>query len=254
MIDQIDKHLTEIDIESMKDGFAHDEKSGCFHCLFCDETYEEGIIYPHGEMLFEARRAIRQHVRDAHGDVFKLLLDLGKEQTGVSEIQRDILQNMYNGASDKQIALKLGGKSVSTIRNHRFQLRKRMKEARIFLALMQLLEERDMNSVEYVDFKTEIPNKDERFIVTKDEEQKIKEKFFNKGPGLSLKSFPKKQKVKLVILNIIAEIFEAGKKYSETEVNEMLAAIYDDYPAVRRYLIDYQFIERKADGSSYWKK
>lgn len=32
--------------------------------------------------------------------------------------------------------------------------------------------------------------------------------------------------------------FEFGRDYSEKEVNEVLAAVYDDYAILRRYLVD----------------
>jgi hypothetical protein len=30
--------------------------------------------------------------------------------------------------------------------------------------------------------------------------------------------------------------------------------VYDDYVTVRRYLIEYGFLDRKDDGSQYWLK
>ena len=44
-------------------------------------------------------------------------------------------------STHRLIAAKLGGRSASTIRNHRFQLRKRRREARAFLAIMEILDE-----------------------------------------------------------------------------------------------------------------
>jgi hypothetical protein len=42
--------------------------------------------------------------------------------------------------------------------------------------------------------------------------------------------------------------------YAEKEINEILKAIYEDYVMLRRYLIEYGFIDRKSDGSEYWLK
>ncbi|MNW69193.1 hypothetical protein D3C74_481460 [compost metagenome] len=48
--------------------------------------------------------------------------------------------------------------------------------------------------------------------------------------------------------------FDAKKKYSEKEVNEILRTVDSDYATLRRYLIEYGFIDRKDDGSLYWVK
>lgn len=38
------------------------------------------------------------------------------------------------------------------------------------------------------------------------------------------------------------------------EVNEILKAIYSDFAILRRYLIDYGFMERSRDCTKYWVK
>ena len=49
-------------------------------------------------------------------------------------------------------------------------------------------------------------------------------------------------------------LFELGKKYTEAETREMLAAVYEDYSMLRRYLVDYGFMGRTKDGTEYWLK
>ena len=34
----------------------------------------------------------------------------------------------------------------------------------------------------------------------------------------------------------------------------MLAAVYEDYSMLRRYLVDYGFMGRTKDGTEYWLK
>ena len=51
-----------------------------------------------------------------------------------------------------------------------------------------------------------------------------------------------------------AKLFELGKKYTEAETREMLAAVYEDYSMLRRYLVDYGFMGRTKDGTEYWLK
>ena len=49
----------------------------------------------------------------------------------------------------------------------------------------------------------------------------------------------------------MARVFEPGVRYPEPDVNVMLAAFFDDYAALRRYLVDEGFLAR-AEGS-YWR-
>ena len=48
------------------------------------------------------------------------------------------------------------------------------------------------------------------------------------------------------MLDYLAERFERERDYAEPEVNEMLAAYYDDYVTARRLLVDEQLLERSA--------
>jgi hypothetical protein len=234
-------------------GYIWQPKSGAYLCLFCGQRFEEGIIYPTGKQLVVAERAVRQHTGDSHGDIFDALIRLGKRRTGISTVQKNVLAGLYKGLSDKEIAKALDGISWSTVRNHRFQLRKKKLEAKLFLAIMELLENRDKKNRDFVEFRGEITVHDERTVVTLEEASKILEKHFTQEEPLSLIRFPRKQKEKLVILNRIAELLEQNKHYTEKEVNQILSAVYHDYVTIRRYLVDYGFLDRKRDGSEYWR-
>ncbi|MDV2887738.1 DUF2087 domain-containing protein, partial [Alkalihalophilus pseudofirmus] len=69
-----------------------------------------------------------------------------------------------------------------------------------------------------------------------------------------LKKFPPKEKQRLIVLREITKRFESSTNYSEKEINQILEDMYDDYVLIRRYLIEYGFLERKSDGSQYWLK
>jgi hypothetical protein len=252
MINISDNHLILMPLEALENGFYQDGGTESFVCLFCDTSFEEGVVYPFDDTLLLARQAAARHVAVTHGEVFTALLSLGKQFTGLSDIQKSILQGEYEGRTDREIAVELGGKSASTVRNHRFQLRKRQKEAKIFLALMNLLERKLRGGRGFVDFHAALPVRDDRAVVTTDEAQEILRKHFQGGDSLSLLSFPRKQKAKLVVLNRLAELFERGRRYPEQEVNRILSAVYADHVTLRRYLIDYGFLARKRDGSEYW--
>ena len=62
---------------------------------------------------------------------------------------------------------------------------------------------------------------------------------------------PAKRSRRLVVLDHVAQVFEPGRRYPEREVNVLLRAFYDDYAALRRYLVDEGFLARE-DGE-YWR-
>jgi hypothetical protein len=100
-----------------------------------------------------------------------------------------------------------------------------------------------------VRFHAALTVNDDRTIITQKEKSAILKKYFD---GDQLKSFPKKQKRKLILLQHIAGMFDAEKKYTEKEVNQILMKVQEDYVTIRRYLIEYGFMDRKNDGSQYW--
>lgn len=92
----------------------------------------------------------------------------------------------------------------------------------------------------------------EPYPITPEEEESIlKNVFFSLEP-LRLKVFSKKEKKKTIILRTVAKQFVPGQIYSENEVNTLLLSIWEDYATMRRYLIEYGYLHRKADGSAYW--
>ncbi len=104
-----------------------------------------------------------------------------------------------------------------------------------------------------MDFHARMPAPDERSSVTVDEAEALLDKYFEGPERSSLPRFPKKQKHKLVILRHLASKLEPGRRYSEREINELLGAFNADFATLRRYLIEYRFLDRVADGSAYWR-
>lgn len=64
-------------------------------------------------------------------------------------------------------------------------------------------------------------------------------------------TMPAKRSKRLVLLDYVAGLFEVGVHYTELEVNSTLRPVFDDYVALRRYLVDEGFLAR-ADGE-YWR-
>ncbi len=66
-----------------------------------------------------------------------------------------------------------------------------------------------------------------------------------------LERIPTARSKRLVILDWLAQEFEPGRRYSEAEVNAKLEARHPDYAALRRYLVDEEFLARQ--GGEYWR-
>jgi hypothetical protein len=66
-----------------------------------------------------------------------------------------------------------------------------------------------------------------------------------------IQALPAKQSRRLLLLDKIAQAFEPGVRYPERDVSLFLGALHGDYAALRRYLVDADFLSR-ADGE-YWR-
>jgi DNA-binding CsgD family transcriptional regulator len=244
---ELSKIFWNASIEDLKNGYIQDKDS--FTCLLCGERIEKGIIYPYENKLYEAERYMRIHIENAHISVFNYILSMDKKLTGLTEHQKKLLSLFYEGKSDKEIQKELGIGSTSTIRHHRFALKEKERQAKIFLALMELLKEKDQHAPAFVPVHKTATMVDERYNVTQEEQEQIIQKYFSNGV---LTKFPNKEKQRLIILREIANRLKPDNHYEEKELNEILKGIYEDYALIRRYLVDYGFLNRKSDGSSYW--
>lgn len=56
---------------------------------------------------------------------------------------------------------------------------------------------------------------------------------------------------RLIVLDRLSQEFEPGRRYSESMVNLMLGKFHPDTAALRRYLVDEQFLAR--DAGQYWR-
>ncbi|HEX5351751.1 MAG TPA: LytTR family transcriptional regulator, partial [Trichococcus sp.] len=124
----------------LQNGYRFDDHAESYACLFCRQIYQHGIIYPIGDVLYEAEKAMLVHIQQSHGSVFETLIQLDKKYTGLSDVQREMLQLFHQGLSDKEILERSSSGSISTIRQHRFKLKEKERQAKIFLALMANLD------------------------------------------------------------------------------------------------------------------
>lgn len=217
-----------------------------YACLFCDFKTEEGIIYQVDDLYMTAEKYMQHHIEE-HGGVFSELIKLDKKYSGFSDQQSKIMKLINDGLTDHEIQTQLNIGSVSTIRNHRHTLREKEKQAKVMVTLMGLLghskKVKPHNTATMVDH---------RYDVTVDQAIDIVNKYFEDG---KLKTFSMKEKNKLIVLREIMKNFTYGKQYKAKEMDEILKAIYeDDYVQIRRYLIEYGFMDRTRDCRFYWVK
>lgn len=247
---EVSEEFWNASIEEMKRGYI--EQTRHYICLLCDHKTEKGLIYPEEGLFFDAERYMRRHIEIVHYSVFDHLISLDKKWTGLTEHQNRLLQLFYEGNSDAQVQKKMDIGSASTIRNHRFVLKEKERQSRVLLALMELLKEKDKQPVEPVSPSLFHGAEHALYDVTPEEREKILRKYFPNGTEGHLSSFSRREKHKWVVLEEIAKRFEMGRTYHEKEINQILQDVYPDHVTLRRYLIDFGFLERKSDGSEYW--
>lgn len=250
----MDINLDEIPFADMKSGYTYVAATGRYLCLICGAYYETGEIFCIDSRYYEASKAIRLHIEREHGGMFRNLIASDSKYNSITDKQKELLSMIRQGMSDQEIASALGI-TASTVRHQKFSFREKAKQAKMYLAIYELASEKmpeDNNRILPIHAGAKMV--DDRYIITKGESDRIIATVFDSIHPLRLKLFSAKEKNKIVTLRKIAEQFEPGKIYSEKEVNQILMDIYHDYPTIRRYLIEYGFMERSMDCMKYWIK
>lgn len=243
-------------VSDMKRGYVFDEATQTYICVLCGEQFEDGIIYEVNGKLLEAKKAITSHISQEHNSVFEFLINMDKKYTGLTEHQRELLMMFFEGYKDKDIVNLTGGGSTSTIRNQRFMLKEREKQAKVFLCIMELLNgsrlhKKVSNEESLITIHRGATMVDDRYAITEKERAEVLGTYFNEN---RLKNFPVKEKKKIIVLQHILRSFELDFIYTEREVNEKLKEVNEDFVTLRRYMIEYGFMERTRDCKEYWVK
>lgn len=253
--EQLNKLFWNVDIEELKAGYVDEDE--VYKCLICEEKFEKGRIYQEDSKLYDAEKACKIHISKQHGSMLKYLININSKFTGISEVQKEIITLMAEGISDKEMAKKLGV-AQSTIRNHRYKLREKEKQARLFLTMMDLLSDSTKKKITRLD-DTEICDApktaaqvDDRFNITEKEREAVIKAYFTENGAI--KNFPSKEKKKIIVLAHIVNNFKSGVIYSEKDINKILKRIYEDYATIRRAMIEYGFLDRTDDCKKYWVK
>jgi len=255
----IDK-IANMSIEEIKCGYSFNSQVDKYICNICGREFETGEIFKIGDRYFDAGRMIKIHIQNEHEDMLNILGSCDKKYTGITENQKELLSMIYTGMTDNEIAKKTGV-APATIRHQRFVFREKAKQAKLYLAIYELALRGAASSKKLPDKEEDIIDVhkgakmvDDRYFTTKAEEEKIIQTMFSSLYPLKLKTFSPKEKKKIVILKKISEQFDRNKRYSEKELNSIIKAIYEDFATIRRYLIEYGFMERTNDCKEYWIK
>lgn len=251
--------LLQMSLDEVKGGYSYCPDNKAYTCLTCGKEFEAGEVFSFDGKFYEASKAIQLHIKKEHGDMLNLLTSYDKKYTGITENQKELLTMIHDGLSDNEIAKKTGVASA-TIRHQRFVFREKAKQAKLYLAIFEVAEEAASSKKvkntkdDLVDIHSGAKMVDDRYFITKAEEDKVIASAFLSLEPLVLKVFSAKEKKKLVILRKIATQFDRGVKYTENEINSILKPIYEDNATIRRYLIEYGFMERTNDCKEYWLK
>lgn len=242
-------------VEALKEGYGSKEDGQAYVCHGCGAAFALGEVFPVEDRFFDAKRAVEAHVASAHGGPLALLMADDSKYVALTDKQRTLLDLFARGVPDGEIA-RAHGLSPSTVRHQKFMFREKAKSAKVYLALYELAFAPAAPAAAE-DALMPIPDAaksvDERFVITEKERAQVHKNNFISLKPLRLKNFPVKEKKKVVILVEIAGQFEAGRRYGEKEVNAILKEIYpSDYVTLRRYMIEYGFMDREVDGSAYW--
>ncbi len=66
-----------------------------------------------------------------------------------------------------------------------------------------------------------------------------------------LTAIPVQRKKRLAVLRWLAEDFQPGRLYPESEVNRIISRRHPDFAALRRYLVDEEMLQRRR--GVYWR-
>ncbi len=251
-------NLGTMTVDEIKQGYTFNDDDS-YICNMCGRTFHNGEVFEFEGRYFEAFKMIKIHIASEHHNMLEILANSDKKYTGITENQKELLNMIYKGMSDTEIA-KTTGVAATTIRHQKYVFREKAKQAKLYLAIYELavkgMDNRTTKKIkeEIVDIHEGAKMIDDRYMTTQSEEEKIIESMFSSLTPLKLKVFSSKEKKKIIILKKIVEQFEKDKYYSEKEVNSILKNIYDDFATLRRYLIEYGFMDRTRDCKEYWLK
>lgn len=125
------------DLQTLQKGYFC-KPDGSYVCLACGAVFAAGEVYRINDALHHGEKAAQMHVQQIHGERFDYLLENGQSFLPITDRQKEIINLLYRGLSDVEIATKTGI-SQATVQCQRIIFKEKAKQAKLFLALYELV-------------------------------------------------------------------------------------------------------------------
>ena len=89
----------------------------------------------------------------------------------------------------------------------------------------------------------ERPARPSPYDVARDEQRRLVGRLFTDG---RIAQVPARRKARAAVLLEVLSRFEPGRDYAETEVNDVLLGVHEDFAYLRRELVNYGYLVRDA--------
>lgn len=221
-------------------------------CNYCDATFATTQVFAVSDQFFPADQMIRQHLHREHPDALALLINDNSKYNTLTLKQRALLLAFSGGDKDAEIA-RQNGVAAATVRHQKFTFREKAKQAKLYLAIYNRIFNQPALDDPFITLPDQAGQEDDRFAITTSEYQELVAKYFVSTTPLQLKHWPKHQKAILAVLKRVTSTLPFDQHFTEVQLTQHLRPIYADFPLLRRYLVDYGFLMRTADGTDYWR-
>lgn len=234
--------LIKLSLEDLERGWSQTSTHQLV-CNYCDATWPQET----------SPKTLQTHLTEVHGGNLKALIHLESRYNTLTVKQQELLGAFATGIKDRDLAEQTGV-TAATIRHQKFTFREKAKQAKLYLATYQAVFAQENPHDRLLDLPQHPQDPDDRWVITEDEAAKVLQHYFDfDREPLRLIRWPKKQKAVIVILTRIIDEIPAHQQFTEPEINAYLKPIYFDYTMVRRFLIEYHFLQRTTDGTAYWR-
>ncbi|MCI1986345.1 MAG: DUF2087 domain-containing protein [Lactobacillus sp.] len=191
------------------------------------------------------REAFATHLKTQHGGALTALLAAG----GLTATQQRVLAAVAKGQTDREIA-EATGVSGSTIRQQKFRFRQKAAAARLYLAQYEAVFGPADSTVELLP----VPTAASAFNLTTASYERALHQYVDwHGTHPRLSHWPKKEAARVALCARIVEDFAFTQHYDRAAIKQCLSQWYPDHSVLTRYLIDYGYLARTADGRDYWR-
>lgn len=244
--------MTQIDLTLTELEQGWHQSADYFSCNYCDAHFASDQVFPVDDAFYPAERMIQHHLQTAHPDATHLLIQTKSKYNTLTAKQQDLLAAFSQGTKDAEIAKQMGV-AAATIRHQKFTFREKAKQAKLYLAIYNRVFQTTPAAETFISLPEQTGAVDDRFAITTRDYQQLTAKYFTSTTPLRLARWPKQQKAILVVLKQVVAVLPADQHFDEATLTQYLKPIYTDVPRLRRYLVDYNFLKRTADGRDYWR-